>query len=127
MSDERLERGLKVTEKLFGRPSMLPVAEGDPANAKEFARLITEHCFADSWSRTDLDIKTKSLLTITIAATLGAESELKGHIRGALNLGITREEIVAVCIHMLGYAGAPRSVSMYRCAKEVFAQMPAKK
>src|SRR5437899_2590778 len=51
MSDERLERGLKVTEKLFGRPSMLPVADGDPANAKEFARLITEHCFADSWSR----------------------------------------------------------------------------
>jgi 4-carboxymuconolactone decarboxylase len=124
MSDERLQRGLKVTEQLWGRPSMLPTTPDDPANAQEFGRLIAEHCFADSWSRSELDIKTKSLLTIAIAAALGAENELKGHIRGALNLGITREQIVAVCIHMLAYAGAPRAVTMFRAAKEVFSQVP---
>ncbi len=85
----KLDKGFAVTEKLWGRRAGLQPSPGEPENAKDLHALVTEHCFADSWSRPGLDIKTKSLLTLAILTTLGAQNELRGHIRGALNLGIT--------------------------------------
>ncbi|MCH7553687.1 MAG: carboxymuconolactone decarboxylase family protein [Chloroflexi bacterium] len=118
--EERYERGLAVMEKLWGSRRGLPPSPGDPENAKDLQRLITEHCFSDSWSRPGQELKTKSLLTIAILTTLGAGAELRGHVMGALNIGVTKEEIVEVFIHTAAYAGIPRTVAAFGIARDAF-------
>ncbi len=121
--EERYQKGLNVIGTLWKGSKGMQAQPGDPENAKDLTRLVTEHCFSDSWSRPGLPLKTKSLLTIAILTTLGNPEELKGHIRGALNIGITKEEIIELLIHTLAYTGAPRTVTAFRVAKEVFSDV----
>ncbi|NQZ95640.1 MAG: carboxymuconolactone decarboxylase family protein [Myxococcales bacterium] len=86
----------------------------------DFARLCVEHCYADAWSRKgSLDLKTRSLITLTALASQGATEELKLHVRGALNLGHAPDDVVELFIHLIPYLGVPRVVQAMRCAGEV--------
>jgi len=65
-------------------------------------------------------MKTRSLLTLTVLATLGNEQELKLHVQGALNLGHEPDDIVELFIHLMPYIGVPRVVGAMRLAGQVF-------
>jgi 4-carboxymuconolactone decarboxylase len=68
-----------------------------------------------------LDFKTRELVTIASITTMGgAPTQLKSHIRGALNVGCTKKEILEVIIKMAVYAGFPRAINGVLAAKEVF-------
>jgi 4-carboxymuconolactone decarboxylase len=95
------------------------VKSGEPASAADLRRLFWEHPFADSWSRTALDNRSRSLVTVGIAAALGMERELRNHVAGALMLGITPDELVDTMIHVGVYAGVPRGSSAWTVASEV--------
>ncbi|WP_220465987.1 carboxymuconolactone decarboxylase family protein [Colwellia sp. BRX9-1] len=92
-------------------------------NADDFSQpmqdYINDHGWGATWQRTELDIKTRSLVTIAMLAALRAPQELKGHIRGALNNGATKEEIREVLLHSAVYCGAPAAQEAFRAAKEV--------
>jgi 4-carboxymuconolactone decarboxylase len=61
------------------------------------------------------------MLNLAMLTALGKEHELKLHIRGALNNGLTKDEIKEVFLQASIYAGVPAGVVAFRCAKEVFA------
>ncbi|MFE5888422.1 carboxymuconolactone decarboxylase family protein [Streptomyces sp. NPDC002285] len=129
MADQDEERdyaaALRTAERLLGMPleRFLEPGAGEPANAADFKRLATVHTFGDAWPRTDvLDIRTRALVSVTIAATLGTLEPLRGQLRIALNNGVTPEEIVEAFIHIEAYAGAARAFDSYRVAREVFAE-----
>ncbi|MGF0172511.1 carboxymuconolactone decarboxylase family protein [Streptomyces sp. Marseille-Q5077] len=129
MADHDEERdyaaALRTAERLLGMPleRFLEPGAGEPANAADFKRLATVHTFGDAWPRTDvLDIRTRALISVTIAATLGTLEPLRGQLRIALNNGVTPEEIVEAFIHIEAYAGAARAFDSYRVAREVFAE-----
>lgn len=86
----------------------------------DFAKLAVLHCYADAWARPRLDLKTRSLLTLTVLATLGNEQELKLHVQGALNLGHEPDDLVELFIHLMPYIGVPRVVAAMRLAGQVF-------
>lgn len=94
---------------------------------QDFARLAVEHCYGDAWSRPGLDIKTRSLLTLTVLASLGNEHELKLHVQGALNLGHQPDDLVELFIHLMPYIGVPRVVTAMRLAGEVFRERGGRK
>ncbi len=93
------------------------------SNADDFSQpmqdYINEHGWGATWQRTELDLKTRSLVTIAMLAALRTPQELKGHIRGALNNGATKEEIREVLLHSAVYCGAPAAQEAFRAAKEV--------
>ncbi|WP_369270206.1 carboxymuconolactone decarboxylase family protein [Streptomyces sp. R11] len=129
MADHDEERdysaALRTAERLLGMPleRFLEPGAGEPANAADFKRLATVHTFGDAWPRTEiLDIRTRALVSVTIAATLGTLEPLRGQLRIALNNGVTPEEIVEAFIHIEAYAGAARAFDSYRVAREVFAE-----
>ncbi|MFF5478535.1 carboxymuconolactone decarboxylase family protein [Streptomyces sp. NPDC012935] len=129
MADHDEERdysaALRTAERLLGMPleRFLEPGAGEPANAADFKRLATVHTFGDAWPRTDaLDVRTRALVSVTIAATLGTLEPLRGQLRIALNNGVTPEEIVEAFIHIEAYAGAARAFDSYRVAREVFAE-----
>ena len=123
MADDRTTRAEAMLDKIF-TPAWREHGGGVPWPSdagKDLARLCVEHCYADAWSREgSLDLKTRSLLTLTCLVSLGATDELKLHVRGALALGHQPDDIVELFIHLLPYLGTPRMVHAMRCAGEVF-------
>jgi len=99
MISEERKKGLDTYWRLLGEEK------------KEFNELDTftiDHLFAKIWSREDfLSLTDRSKITISILAALGKDSELKRHLDGAKNLGISRDEIVEIMIHVAHYAGWP--------------------
>jgi 4-carboxymuconolactone decarboxylase len=113
----------ELAGELLGRPLNLPLNSGEPESGNEFRRLATLHTFGDSWTRTrQLDTRTRSLISVTIAATLGTHEPLRGQLRIALNNGVSKDEIVELFIHLEAYAGAARAFDSYQVAVAVFAE-----
>jgi len=113
---------LENAERLLGRPLVLPLGDGEPPVGEDFRRLATIHTFGDSWPRSGLDDRTRALISVAIAATLGTHEPLRGQLRIALNSGVTKEEIVELFIHLSAYAGAARAFDSYQIALAAFAE-----
>src|SRR5258708_21776675 len=82
--------------------------------------LLNPYCGNAMGNRPGLPRKTRSLLNLAMLTALGKEHELKLHLRGAINNGVTKDEIKEVLLQAAIYAGVPASVSAFRCAKEGF-------
>ena len=85
-----------------------------------FVDLLNTYCWNDIWNRPGLDRKTRSMLNLAMLSALGKEHELKLHINGALNNGLSKEQIREVFLQVAIYCGVPAAVVSFRCAKEVF-------
>ena len=83
---------------------------------------INEHAWGSTWQRGVLDKKTRSLVTMAFLIAQKSPTELKGHIRGAINNGASVEEIQEVLLHSLPYCGAPATQEAFRAALEVLAE-----
>ena len=105
-------RGLDMYERVLGRPF---------AGRLDGVREHTiNHLFAEIWSRPQLPLKIRSLVTLGMLAALNRPDETKGHIGGALNNGATPEEIVEVFVQAAAYCGFPASNGCVRLSVEVF-------
>ena len=120
MSDDLLARGIEVTKKLWGDRAG---GQEFPAQklAPEFFMLVAQFCFGMFWSRPNLALRDRSLCTVAQLAALGRSEELKAHLAGALNLGITREELIEVLMQTACYAGVPAAVTALNAAADVLA------
>ncbi len=127
MTNERYEKGMKKFKEIHG-----PIAKATVDSLKDVApdlgRFVTEFAFGDIYSRPGLDLKTRQLLTIASLTTLGyATPQLKAHIKGALNVGCTKQEIIETLLQMAIYAGFPASMNALYAAKEVFKERDSRR
>ena len=118
--DERAKNGLQTRRAVLGADYVdKAMASVDEFN-EEFVELLNTYCWNDIWNRPGLPRKTRSVLNLGMLCALGKEHELKLHIRGALNNGMTKEEIKEVFLQVAIYCGVPAAVVAFRAAKEVF-------
>ena len=114
-----LARGRAVMQQLWGAlpagPPALPAAKLAP----EFFGLVAQFCFGMFWSRPQLAVRERSLVTVAQLAALGRTDELKGHLLGARNVGWTREQLIEVLMQTAVYAGVPAAVNALNAAAEV--------
>lgn len=124
--DQQYEDGLKMRKQVMGEEFV----EKAFANADEFTmplqEFVTRNAWGTVWCRDGLDLKTRSLITVSMLTALGRAHELKGHLRGALNNGATPEELREVLLHAAVYCGAPLAVEAFRVAQEVVKDAAAK-
>ncbi|MGL5898478.1 MAG: carboxymuconolactone decarboxylase family protein [Lactobacillaceae bacterium] len=117
---ERYNRGLEKLEqvdKQAGR-DVINSLEGLP---EDIGRYIIEFAFGDIYSRGTLDLKQREMITITSLLVQGDTSpQLRVHINGALNVGLTKEEIIETFIQTIPYVGFPRVLNAVNVAKEIF-------
>ncbi len=110
-------------------PALLIVIDGDPVyrpiEGTDLERIVMENLFGDFYCRTNLDPIVRSLCTISVLASQGREVQLKYHIKGALNIGATQDQIIETLKHLLFYAGLPAASTGLKIAKEVFAEVKA--
>jgi len=102
MADDAHERGFKKRAELWGEE-----------------HLVNDQCFGEVWSRPGLPTKTRSMITMAALLVLGRAPELKIHMRGALSVGVTPEEIKELIIHLSQYGGIPVAVEAIRTFREV--------
>jgi 4-carboxymuconolactone decarboxylase len=94
-----------------------------PEQAEDVQRKLVEFCFGDTWGRegSHIDLKTRRLLTIAALVAQGKERQLRGHLGGALNQGITPEELTEAIVHLIAYVGFPSGLTALEIASEVIA------
>lgn len=115
MSDEeRAQRGNDMRRTLFG-------ASAEPSeHFKDIMEVTVEHLFGDIWTREGLALRDRSLITCAALTALAREGQLRLHLKGALNVGVTRQEIKEMMIHLAHYAGWPCAMIGMRVADEIF-------
>jgi 4-carboxymuconolactone decarboxylase len=119
---QRYDAGLKTRREVLGAQWVdKSMSQVDEFN-QEFTELLNTYCWNDIWNRPGLSRKMRSVLNLGMLSALGKEHELKLHIRGALNNGLTKDEIKEVFLQVAIYCGVPAAVVAFRCAKEVFQQ-----
>ena len=127
MDKEMFEAGLQVRKDVLGADYVERAMQSADDFNRPFQEFLTEYCWGGAWTRPGLARKTRSLLNLAMLTALGKGHELKLHVRGALNNGVTREEIREVFIQASVYCGIPAGVEAFRLAREVFAEIDQKK
>lgn len=112
-------KGLEVRRTVLGADYV----DGSLAKADDFMmafqRLATELCWGYAWTRQGLDRRTRSMLNLAMMTALHMPNELKLHVKGALNNGVTPDEIKEVLIHATTYCGIPAGFEAFKAAHEI--------
>ncbi len=117
---ERYDKGLEKLKEVDGNAGE-QVIESLRQIAPDLGKYVIEYPFGDIYSRPGLSLKQRELITIAALGAMGnAQPQLKVHIRGALNVGLSREEIVETFIQLSVYAGFPAALNAVFAADEVF-------
>ena len=114
-----IKAGLKTRRQVMGDDFVDRALGGATPFTEPMQPYITRNAWGDVWQRPGLDLKTRSLITMSMLIALGRQHELKGHVRGALNNGVTPEQIQEVLLHASIYCGVPCAVEAFRSAAEV--------
>ena len=99
----RLKRGNEMAKKLGRASRMLPLKKLYPP----IYDLTIGHVFGDIWTRPHLDLRERELITLAANIALGRQVGIKGHYKSALHIGITKDEIMELIIHVGHYSGWP--------------------
>ena len=119
MTDNTFERGDARRREVLGDSHVDRSDAGTTEFTEEFMTFITRYAWGDVWTRPGLEKKTRSLLNVAMLAALNRESEFKLHVKGALNNGVTSEDIKEVLFQVSIYAGVPAALSAFQWAQDV--------
>lgn len=120
--DERYQRGMKKVAELGATPESSASGMMNVLNsiAPHVTRYSMEFVLGDVLSRPGLDTKTREMLNVAVLTVLQTPIELALHINGALNCGVTRDEVVEIVSQQIVYAGFPIAINGLHVVKEVF-------
>lgn len=120
--EERKERGAELIQRMLGTEDATQMRESWREISPELEEYITEFVAGEIWSRPQLDLRTKSLVTIATLAGMGRPLALELNIRMARNNGATQRDIIETLLHIAPYAGFPAAWEGLAVAKRVFSQ-----
>jgi 4-carboxymuconolactone decarboxylase len=125
MSSERYEAGLAVRRAVLGTAYVDKALAAADSFSQPLQELVTENAWGTVWTREGLSRRDRSLITVAMLIALNRPHEIKLHLRGALNNGLSREEIRELLLQAGVYCGMPAAVDAFRIARELFAEIDA--
>lgn len=117
----RLEAGVGVRQEVLGAEHVQRSLAKATSFGKPMQELVTEYCWGAVWARDGLDRRSRSILNLGMLTALGRTHELRIHLRGALNNGVTPTEIREALLQAMIYCGVPAGMEAFRAAEEVLA------
>ena len=122
MDKSMYDKGLSVRRSVLGNEYVdARMAELDDFS-RELNQYVTSYAWGEIWDRPGLPKKVRSMLCLAMLSALNRPHEIKTHIRGALNNGLTKDEIKEVFLQVAVYCGAPAAVDSFRIARQYFAE-----
>ena len=123
MNKDAFDKGLMTRHAVLGADYV----DNSIKNADDFnlpmQELVTEYCWDAIWNRPGLDRKTRSMLNLAMLTALNRPHEFRLHVRGAINNGLTKDEIKEVLLQTAIYCGVPAAIDSFKNAKEVLKEM----
>ena len=119
MDQDTFDRGLAVRKKVLGAAYVEKQMDSADDFNRDFQRIVTQYCWGEAWGDDTLTPRERSILNLGMIASLGRMEEFQTHVRGALNNGMTPNEIRAVLIQIAVYCGIPCGVDCFRHAKPI--------
>ena len=120
---DRYDQGLKVRREVLGDDYV----DRSTGKVSDFMRpmqhYVTEACWNDIWTRPGLARRDRSIVNLAMLTALNRANELRLHVRGAVNNGLTKEEIGEVLLQTAIYCGVPAAIESFKVAEEVFEQL----
>jgi 4-carboxymuconolactone decarboxylase len=124
---ERARRGAQVRREVLGAAYVDAGKQKANPFTEHFIEFTQTQCWGNVWLREGLARKTRSMLNVCMLAALARWHEFEVHVRGALNNGVTPEEIAEILLHTAVYAGIPIASEGFRRADAVIAKVAAEK
>jgi 4-carboxymuconolactone decarboxylase len=124
---ERARQGAKVRRDVLGAAYVDAGKQQANPFTQHFIEFTQAQCWGNVWLREGLSHQTRSMLNVCMLAALARWHEFEVHVRGALNDGVTAEEIAEILLHTAVYAGIPIASEGFRRADKVIADVAAEK
>ncbi len=121
------KKGLATRREVLGAEYVDKALQSATDFTMPFQQLVTEWCWGSVWTRPGLDRKTRSMLNIAMITALNRPNELRLHLRGALNNGVSRQQIQEILLQAAIYCGAPAALDGFKIAAEVLSEEEEKK
>jgi 4-carboxymuconolactone decarboxylase len=122
-ASEMFAKGLDMRRSVLGSAYVDASLQNVDPFMVDFQKLVTEYCWGDVWTRPGLDKRHPSMLNIAMLTALNRGNELKLHLRGALNNGVTRDEIKEILLQTCIYCGIPAGLDAFKHAMAVFKEV----
>jgi 4-carboxymuconolactone decarboxylase len=126
-TEERMREGARVRREVLGAAYVDRGKQETDPFYDHFLEFTTEHCWGNVWLRPGLDYKTRSMLNLAMLAAMARWHEFAVHVRGALNNGVTENEIAEILLQAGVYAGVPIASEGFRTARDVIKQYRSEK
>ena len=117
------DRGLALRRQVLGADYVDKSLASANDFMMAFQNITTEWCWGYAWQREGLELKTRSMLNLAMLTALNRSAEIRLHVRGAINNGVTVEEIREVLLHATVYCGIPAGLDAFKAANEVLKEM----
>lgn len=118
-TESRLEIGRRIRTEVLGAEHVARSVGAADEFTMPMQELVMEYCWGEVWARPGLDRRSRSLLNLGMLVALGKTHELAVHVRGALNNGLSPEEIREALMQTGIYCGVPAALEAFRVAKDV--------
>jgi 4-carboxymuconolactone decarboxylase len=122
MDQKRYDIGMKMRRQVLGDDYVDRAVKNVDDFNRDFQRLLTEYCWGETWGDDTLKPRERSILNLGMIGALGKMEEFATHVRGALNNGLTPNEIRAALTQIMIYCGAPKGVDCFRVARPIIAE-----
>jgi 4-carboxymuconolactone decarboxylase len=119
MTKDLFDKGLEIRKAVLGKDYVEKSLAAADGFMMAFQDHVTSYCWGTVWGREGLARRDRSLINLAMLAALGKTEELKLHVRGALNNGLTAEEIKEVLLQVAVYAGIPAGLAAFKAAHQV--------
>lgn len=120
MKNTRFENGmkqLKAIDGVGGENVIQSLADISP----DLGKFIVEFAFGDIYTRKELNLQERELITITSLLTAGGcKPQLEVHINGSLNVGIAPQKVIETFLQCIPYTGFPKVLNAVFIAKRIF-------
>jgi len=113
------DQGLETRRKVLGAEYVDASIQNTNEFMEDFQKITTEWCWGYAWNRPGLDRKTRSMLNLAMLTALNRPNEIRLHVKGAINNGLTVDEIKEILLHATVYCGIPAGLDAFKVANEV--------
>ncbi len=123
MNKELFDKGLAVRREVVGDTYVDASLKAADDFSMPMQELVTQFCWGEVWTRPGLDRRSRSILNLGMIAALNRSEELAVHVRGAINNGVTKDEIKECFLQVAVYVGMPAGLGCFKVARQVFKEM----
>lgn len=122
MNQDAIAAGLRTRSEVLGATHVASSMKADDFS-KPLEQFVSEYCWNEIWNRPGLDRRTRSAINVAMLTALNRPQQLKLHIKGAINNGLSRQEVQEILLQAAVYCGVPAGMDAFKAARDVFTEI----